>query len=478
MTADFRRPNPGLKSSQLPTSKFLIAWSAATVVMSIIWPRYGFFGAGALKATPFTLLATFTWVVLPVALALSPVVRAQMMRAVLGRRLIMAAIVVWYLWRLFTVFLGEDFGGSLTSLSRQVVYILPLLFLTLFICGEPYGRQRMVTLIVLSTALVLTAGALEFFFRQTVSQLAGLQFAGDSEQLIILAQSNFRPGASQMRLQSVFYHPIVFGQYLAWAAPMLVYAAMSRRSVIIRIVAAACLVTVPFFILNTDARSGLLAFGVAMALYSALLIVRRTGILSIQAMLTVAAVLVLVLAGVGAGQSTISDLVSGRNATEAGSTQWRRVMFERGFEEIKTRPLTGFGDNRSPEHAGIPGRFGVLTIDSAYLSALLDTGWVGIVVLACTWFGALAVAIRIAMLKGSSSLDAAIAAGLLAVLTVFSVVSIMDNVSLIFLSIAMTLGTWPSTLSVARPLVQRTSRDTPVSSHPVSKKPREPTGQR
>lgn len=478
MTTDFRKPYPGPKLSDPIISGFLMAWSVAAIVLSIVWPRYGFFGAGALKATPFTLLATLTWLVLPLTLAFDPVLRSQMIRAVLRRRFIMIAILVWYIWRLLTAFLGEDFIGSLTFLMRQVVYLVPLLFLTLFVCRGPNGRQRMVTLIVLSTALVIIAGYFEFITHKTVSQLSGLQFAGETRLLNILAQSNTRPGAGAIRLQSVFFHPIVFAQYLAWAAPMLLYAATSRRSIIIRAIAAVCFAAAPFFILKTDARSGLLAFGVAMTLYAGLLIIRRTGIFSFQAAFAAAVVLALTLAGANAGQSTIGGMFSGRNASEASSTQARGAMFERGFDEIKRSPLIGFGDNRSPEHAGLRGRFGILTIDSAYLSALLDTGWIGIVILSVTWIGALITAVRVAMSRAGSSLDAAVAAGLLAVLAVFSVLSIMENVSLIFVSIAMTLGTWPSTLSAARSSMQRAPGDATVRTQPVAEKPRQRTTKR
>lgn len=448
MTLDQRTRVQGRdQTSQSHLSGFIMLWGVALLATSIVWPRYGFIGIGPLKATPFTLLAVFSWVLLPLTLLVDRQLGGQFVRAVMRRRFIVLAVFLWYFWRIFTTMLGEDVIGSMTFLMRQVIYFWPVLFLSLILCTGPNGRRRVVDLIVLSTAVVIFAAAMEYVSGQTVSRLMGLQFAGDANQLNILAQSNTRTEGGATRLQSVFYHPIVFAQYLAWVAPILVHVATTRGRLVLRIIAGLCFLAVPFFILKTDARSGLLAFAFAMVLYGGLVFVKRAGLFSLPTLLAACVALALALGSAQVGQESISGLLEGRNATETSSSKARSAMFQRGFEEIRSSPVVGFGDNRAPFHAGIRGKFGVLTIDSAYLSSLLDSGWVGLGLLLLAWLSALAAAIRSAMMPSGNSLDAAIAAGLAAVVIVFSVLSVMDNITLIFISIAMTLGTWSSSVA-------------------------------
>jgi hypothetical protein len=473
MTLDQRTRVQGRdQTSQSPFSGFIKLWGVALLATSIVWPRYGFLGIGPLKATPFTLLAVLSWAVLPLTLLLDRQLGGQFVRAVMRRRFIILAVFLWYFWRVFTTMLGEDVIGSMTFLLRQVIYFWPVLFLSLILCTGPNGRQRVVDLVVLSTAAVIVAAAMEYVSGQTVSRLMGLQFAGDANQLNTLAQSNTRAEGGAIRLQSVFYHPIVFAQYLAWVAPMMLHVATTRGRLVLRIIAGLCFLAAPFFILKTDARSGLLAFAFAMVMYGGLVFVKRAGLFSLPTLLAACAAIALALGSAQAGQSSISGLLEGRNATEASSSRTRSAMFERGLEEIRSSPIVGFGDNRAPLHAGVHGKFGVLTIDSAYLSSLLDSGWVGLGLMALAWLSALVAATRCALLRSGDSLDAAIAAGLAAIIIVFSVLSIMDNITLIFISIAMTLGTWSSSLGggIAPVSAQRVTRNAPVRSGRVSEK--------
>ncbi|MDR7115037.1 O-antigen ligase family protein [Caulobacter sp. BE254] len=445
MTLDQRTPVQGrAQTPQSPMSKFMILWGVALIALSIIWPRYGFFGFGPLKATPFTLFATASWLVLPFVTMFDTQLRSQLFREILRRRFVIIAMIVWYLWRVFTAFVGEDVVGSLTFLLRQIVYLLPVLFVGLVVFTGTKGRDRAIVTIVISTAIVVAVGAVELATSKTFAQLTGLKFAGDAQLLSLLSASTTRGGS--IRLQSVFYHPIVFAQCLAWASPFLVYAMTTRRNVMIRAIAAVTLLVIPYFVLKTDARSGLIALAMTLAMYAGLLVVRRTGLFSLQTVLAGLVALALALAAAQSGQAMMSDLIGGRTAVEAESTKSRSAMFDRGFDEIKASPIVGYGDNRSPEHGGLRSPRGILTIDSAYLSSLLDSGWVGLFLMAVAWFSALIGALRIAILRDASRLDVAAAASLAAVLTVFSILSIMDNISLIFISIVLSAGTWPPTL--------------------------------
>lgn len=454
-------------------ARLTLAWCVIAIFLSIVWPRYGFLSVGFINATPFTLLAISTWIALPVVMVFNREVGSKIWRSMAQRGLVVSLFLVWLSWRFFSSIVSDNNDESLTYFMRQFVYFIPILLVALLLTSESFGRWWVLDLIIFSTALVMIAGVAEMISGQSVPRLMGLQFAGDAQNLSNIAESNLRFGESNVRLQSVFYHPIVFAQYLSWAAPFLLHATISRRPIWIRVAAGICLILAPFFIFKTDARSGLLAFGGALAAYFALSVVRRTGFISLQFAVAAAGALALLLAGASAGQSTIGGLIQGRNATEASSSRVRSVMIERGLNELKASPIVGFGDGQSPYYAGLRGRNGILTIDSAYLSALLDGGWVGLFLNILAWGGALLAACRAAIRRGAGGLDAAVAASLVAVMMVFAILSIMDNITLILISIAMTVGTNSQAMRAHAPSLQRPStRNAPIRAHAVTQQPK------
>lgn len=416
----------------------LVAFSLVSLLLSIVWPRYGFYTIGPIDATPYTILAIFAWAVIPTALLLAPAAAFDLWRTMSARPVLFGALISWILWRALSSTVGEEPGFSLTYLAREVVYLLPLLPLMMLLAREPNGRQRALSGILVGTAIVIAVASVELMTGQSFVRMTGVSFAGDAQILANIAEANRRHGYSVTRIQSVFGHPIVFGQFLAWVAPFLMFVAAGRTQMWMRLTALSCLAALPVLVFATNARSALIALGASVATYIAIGVVRRVGLFSLKSAAVAFLAVALVLGSFSVGQGTLGGLIQGRNAVEASSTQARSVMFERGLREISASPIVGFGDGQAPQYAGLRGRNGILTIDSALLSSLLDSGWVGLFLKLSFWGLALLSATRAALHPRASGIDSAVAASLVGVMSVFGVLSIMDNLSLIYISIGLT----------------------------------------
>lgn len=414
-----------------------LLWMWALVLFSIAWPRYGFFALGGpLKATPFTLISLVSWVALPSILLSSDPIRRLMGHSVRNVSWILSILLMWTSWRYLTAILGEEATYSLTTVSRELIYLYPILISCLIVASMGGGLPSMVRVVVISTAIVMLLGLAELATRKTFPQIFGFNFVSDQ-----FSTREIRLRGSSIRTQSVFYHPIVYGQYLAWATPLLIWSALRENSRIIRLFSLACLIALPIAVLSTGSRAGLLGVGVSAIAFAVLAAVRRTGAQSIAIIAGLASIVLLGSAIASDSDTLVGRLIAGRNSAEAESTRWRNEMVQSGLAEAAFSPVVGYGDGRSPFHAGgFRGPNGAATIDSTYLSSILDSGWVGLFFLVTTWGSIIAAALINVSGRNGLLIDAAIGAGVLALAMTFSIVSITDNYSLFFISIAMISG--------------------------------------
>jgi len=413
------------------------AWCVVLILLSIVWPRYGFFAlGGALKATPFTFLALATWPICAI-LCLQSTFARRVIGAFSASPWLSAFFIAWLGWRTFTAAVGEQPDMSLQVVGRDILYLVPVWVLIVGVASRPAGLSALVGTIVVATALVELIAFAELTTGKSFAQLIGVQFAGNQAFVLGASEVQFRGGVA--RLKSTFTHPIVFGQYLTFAAPIVAWSAWRHRGVL-RLVAIPALLFLPIIAWNTGSRAGLLGVGIAMAFFVALVTLKAARRPTHASVLALVAVGVLTLAAAGPLHSQAVSIIGGRTAVEASSSLYRSAMYDKGMNAIQESPVTGFGDGRSPHHAGFYGKNKVLTIDSAYLSYLLDSGWVGLLLVIGAW-GLLVVSlVRSALRIDTGSETAALAAGVASVMVVFSILSISDNVSLIFIALGVAMA--------------------------------------
>lgn len=432
------RQGPSSAAGASSLEGFATAWCAVLILLSIVWPRYGFFALGGeLKATPFTFMALLTWPVCAL-LCLFSSFSHRVLGALKNNLALSAVFVSWIGWRVFTAFVGEDPNLSIQIIGREILYLMPIWILVVGVATRRQALSVLFATVVMATALVELIACVQMTTGKSFAQLIGVQFAGNETFLLGVSEVKFRGGSA--RVQSTFSHPIVFGQYLAFAAPIVAWVAWRSRGAV-RLIAVPTLLILPFVAWNTGSRAAVLGVAIAITLFVALATLRAARRPTYGSTLAMLAMCTLTLAAVGPLHGQAVNFIGGRTAAEASSSLYRSAMFDKGLTAIQKSPLTGFGEGRSAHHAGFYGKNKALTIDSAYLSYLLDSGWIGLLLVSGAWGLILTSLVSSALRLDAGSEATSLAAGAAATMIVFSILSIVDNVSLIYLAsgVAMAL---------------------------------------
>ncbi|NRR31606.1 O-antigen ligase family protein [Oxalobacteraceae bacterium] len=353
--------------------------SSFVVMMSIAWPPYVFFSAGGLpKVNPFTLSVSFGLVLLGFCMIYRRGFYAQHFAVLREIRWPMVLFGTWIVWRFICTAASKNPVAGNVGMLRELVFTYGVFFYALILCQRGDGIQGLARIVVGCTLFVAGAGLLEAIEgKNRFAPLAGVADAGESGSAVAsIIGEKIRGGA--FRAQSVFSHPVVFGQYLGGAAPIVFIAALLDKNRLWRLIA---LVTLPLILLGvykSGSRSGLLALAVSGAILLGFLWVRI--VVSSRkyrgfALAAVPVVLVLFSFVYGFGE----QLVLGKSSVEHSSSLVRVFQMHTAMRAIGDSPLMGFGQGAANGIAGVIGGGGVLTMDVYYIDVLLQAGWPGAV---------------------------------------------------------------------------------------------------
>lgn len=419
-------------------ARFLFWWSTLLIFLALTWPRSGFVSLGGLRVTPFTLAAGLSWPILIALSISSPLVRSGIRSGLRGKATIVWLLLFWIFWRYFSSFFGEDRADSFTKITREVVFMGILLPLTAFLMSRPNGKVIFFKTIIIAASVVSLVGVIEHFKELDFGQLLGIQFSqADGTTAPRLRGDDFRS-------QSTFSHPIVFGQFLVWILLPLWLYFRTGPSLLFRMLALANVAFAPILMYFTYSRGALIAMPLSVIAYYILRTLQRlrmsfAGKLVAAFVITAVGVFIMY-----AFSEPVLDLIRGRNSIEMQSSALRTMMFETGLDSAYKSPLIGYGDGQSVYHAGSSlGENGSLSIDSAYLSGLLDGGFVGLLLQLLAWGSIFAIAASAALKPEAKRMDCAVASAALAVLIVFSIVSIPDSISLLLMLVPLISATRP-----------------------------------
>lgn len=418
-------------------SKIVGYWAIILIALSIVWPRYGFLDIAGTRNTPFTLISVFSWLFLAFLVSVSPTIGQRFMLAAVRFKLYLSIIGFWFAWRYLSSLVGEAPGESIVRISRSLVYFGPVLAFAVYLSVMPRGATILARAVVFCTFFVLSVALAESFTGKSFAQISGLRFVGEPEFLSGVLQPRYR--GSVHRIQSIFYHPIVFGQYLAWAAPVLLAVILTVKGTLIKAIALASLFALPWAATATDSRAAILAVALSLTAFVGLRVLKKLRLSTKMNWFVICFALAMAWGLFSFGSDAIQVFISGRNSLEVQSTNVRNWMFEIGVSQFWASPVVGYGDGRSVFHSGGFGAEGGtgLSIDSQYLTALLDGGALGLVFCVLAYGGVFILAIGKALSREGTPLDAAAASGTLGVFIVFSILSITDNETLFFVTLGL-----------------------------------------
>jgi hypothetical protein len=191
----------------------------------------------------------------------------------------------------------------------------------------------------------------------------------------------FRNYSTVYRTQSTFQSALGLGEFMSLVTPFLLHISLTSRRALIRIGAVLSLCLVFFVTLISNARSGMIGLIIDFGLYALYWGAvqwrrRKDSLLGPAIVLSYPVTAFAVLA---------STLFVGRirravwgGGESASSSLARQIQYQMGLPKVFQNPI-GHGMGRAGETLGFYTPGGLLTIDTYYLSVLLEYGIIGFI---------------------------------------------------------------------------------------------------
>jgi hypothetical protein len=344
----------------------------------------------------------------------------------------------------FTVVQAVSLGVSKTPVASMMIFIsnqmmwTAVLFACIPIFQKPERFQKWVRITCAMAVVTAVIGIIEWpgghlLWRDHIPSFLKV----DDASVLRTLEGQFNIGSGAYRAASTFGLSLMFAEYLAMAVPFLLHYIFEARRVRTRLILVGCYGVVLGGLICAGTRLGMVGFLVAHIMYLIIWAVRRRGKLR-QSLVAATIIygyptLFCILVAAVLGIHRIRRVFLGGGEHQA-STNARFDQWSMGWPKIFASPVFGHGSGRSGEVLGYMSPGGDLTIDSYFLTILLEFGIVGFI----CFFGMVIVAmvqgLRICLTEGSE--DAALvgcaAISLGAFLFIKLVLSQADNHSMTF----------------------------------------------
>jgi O-antigen ligase len=481
-----------LPDSRNAPVKSMEAFYAAVLVSLLAWPNYlalslpGLPWITAIRLFSFPMAFLFL-----ICLSSSSAFRKDLGGGVRAAPGLLFCFVGFVLIQFATLPLSNSLNASIgVVINAQINWTIPFV-VSLWLARQPGKPQTYATLLVLlSMPMIIIA-----LFENRIEHLLWVNnvpsFLKIDDATAAKYMRTITRGYDLYRVRSIYASPLSFAEALALLTPLCIHLAVQRSRLALRVLGASL---IPFFfvcIRFTDARLGVLGMLISFLAYFLLWGLvefrRKAGSLIASAIVYgYPAAFALVIAAT-LFFHRVRVLVLG-GGEQAGSTDARHEQIALGIPKILSHPL-GYGAGKAAETLGYA-PFGMITIDSYYLSMALDYGIVGFIMYYGIFLTAIVAAVR-AILKSPGAIDTKekslllpLTVGLIVVVVIRSVLSQEDNQILVFALLGFQIGVLyqvKQTAKIAReaegPSAQRVAasiskkRLSPISGEPAARPP-------
>lgn len=357
------------------------------------------------------------------------------------------APIIWlifalFAWRLLSLAFSEHPAFSIMPMVFEAFDYLPAVLFALTWIRDENDVLRICRWLMLVTLVILGLTVAEVALQQNIF-LRLIPFDPNNEEFLQASlESKVRGG--QYRAQASFNHPLLLSQFVAVVMPLVVLCARFDPSWAMRRLALVTLAGLPFMLWAARTRTGII---VALLVAGALLLGAVLHRLwhrapargrRVDGSLAAAIGLLSLLALSMAALVIIVQLTLGRTAEEAASSYARVEMLQRAVTATADSPLVGYGPDQGSVLAANTNSRGRSSLDSFYLTLMLDSGVPALLLFLCTL---LVAAYRVRLLvTGQGLRDAAQAAWALAVVgfaVSAAVLSTRHNVPLLYLALGI-----------------------------------------
>lgn len=350
----------------------------------ILWPNYLAIALPGLPwVTMLRLIVVPLILVFLVCLSASPAFRRKLGQVLNTDKVIWRLLAAYVALQTFSLAISIDPGSSLNRYIIAQMNWTAIFFVSVVVFTRQGFATHWSRLLLVMLAVLCAVGIWE-------NQLKHVPWAGhipsffkieDEAVLRILAGAS-RAATKIYRVQATATTPLGLAEVLGLAVPFAIHMVIDRNPIIVRVLGALFIPLAVYVILLTDSRLGVVAaLGSVMVYLLIWGLIRwrqeRDGLIGPAVVLTYPAIFVAFVAAtffIG----RLRNQVWG-DGSQAASDDSRMEQWAMAIPKLMARPI-GYGFSKGGTALGFTNGAGVLTIDSYYISVLLELGIAGFVV--------------------------------------------------------------------------------------------------
>lgn len=370
---------PDLGAVRVDWMHSLMLWF---IGLNIVWPNYVAFDLPGLPwITPTRLIVFGLLALVLYGVSTSSEFRSRI--AETSRSIPIVSKLFWAFWALTTLsilFSAQPFF-SLSKYANNQIFWTMMFVMSACLATRPGFVAKLSQILVVTLFVVAVVGIYEYKIQRVywVDHLPGF-LRVDPEFMERVIKSQSRAGTDVYRVRGTMATSLYFAEYLAMVFPLALHALCTSKTFRTFFALAAGVAGSVVVMYLTNARSAMVGLLLTLAIYPFFVAWRRrrqspqsigamTTLLTYPASMTALALIVVFwhrahVAVLGGGQHQASS--------QARDTQWAM-----GIPKVLSHPF-GHGVARSAEVLGYANGAGELTIDTYYLSALLDYGYLAL----------------------------------------------------------------------------------------------------
>jgi O-antigen ligase len=428
-----------LPTPSLVLQRIAVPISALYLFLEVVWPRYATFRPPGMPAFSVSRLCLAILLLIGVFIfAKSSYFRVRLFERVAQYRLFFWSLAFLFLFKLVGIpFSDLPYASAKGVLNEFLSVYLPMIILLGAI--ESRGEIRILLYGMLGgMVVVLVLAVYEYIIGRNLF-IGILQI--DSDYMFQVLRDKMRAGT--YRLQSTFAHPLTLSEFIVLALPMAIFLTFERGWRWWRfLVLVPCMALAVFVLAKSGSRSGFggLALGISVcAVAGAGRLARLANRPAVAGLYILAAILFVTISALGI--YFLIDIIIGRTSGEVGSGMVRLQMWQVGLGKALLSPVVGYGQDMAAIVLGWVGSYHTLTVDSYYLSILLDSGFIALGAYLVMMLSLLMVAFRAGLgIRTLDYLSICLAASILGFVMIKAVLSLHHNHVILMMLAAVLLA--------------------------------------
>lgn len=350
----------------------------------ILWPNYLAIALPSLPwVTMLRLIVVPLILVFLVCLSASPAFRRKLGEVLNADKVIWRLLVAYVALQTFSLAISIDPGSSLNRYIIAQMNWTAIFFVSVVVFVRQGFATHWSRMLLAMLAVLCGIGIWEYSLNHVpwAGHIPTFFKIEDEAVLRILAGAS-RAATKIYRVQGVSTTPLGMAEILGLAVPFAIHMVLERNHIVVRILAALFIPLTVYVILLTDSRLGVVAALGSMMIYLLFWgLIRwrqqKNSMIGPAVVLTYPAVFVAFVAAtffVGRLRAQVWG-----DGSQAASDDSRMEQWAMAIPKLLRRPI-GYGFSKGGSALGFTNGAGVLTIDSYYLSVLLELGIAGFVV--------------------------------------------------------------------------------------------------